>query len=126
MSVTININGENAGEALKELSVLAAGIAGAPASTEQTKIEKPVKGNRTTKAAEKVDPAPSREEDDQSADDQEDIPSVVDLRAKAQEVGKTPEAKKAIKALLDTYGVKAISDVPEDQRVSFLADLDLV
>ncbi|OIJ17076.1 hypothetical protein BKP37_00615 [Anaerobacillus alkalilacustris] len=54
----------------------------------------------------------------------DDVPSVVDLRAKAQEKATSPEAKKAIKALLDEFESKSISDVPEDKRVEFLARLE--
>lgn len=54
----------------------------------------------------------------------ENVPSVVDLRAKAQEKAKTAEAKKAIKALLDEFESKSISDVPEEKRVDFLAKLE--
>lgn len=53
-----------------------------------------------------------------------DIPSVVDLRAKAQEKATSVEAKKAIKALLDEFGSKSISDVPEEKRAAFLAKLE--
>lgn len=52
------------------------------------------------------------------------VPTVVELRAKAQEKGKTVEGKKAVKALLEKYGSKSISDVSEDQRVAFMAALE--
>ena len=54
----------------------------------------------------------------------EEIPTVVDLRAKAQEKGKTTEGKKAIKALLDEFGSKSVSDVPEEKRAAFLHKLE--
>lgn len=54
----------------------------------------------------------------------EEIPTVVDLRAIAQEKGKTPEGKKAIKALLDEYESKSISNVPEEKRAAFFAALE--
>lgn len=53
----------------------------------------------------------------------EDI-SVVDLRAKAQEVGKTQEAKKAIKELLTKFECKSISDIPADKRADFMKGLE--
>jgi predicted lipid-binding transport protein (Tim44 family) len=71
------------------------------------------------------EPEPDSEEEPQQ-DSQADVPTVVELRAKAQEVGSTPEAKKAIKALLDKFGSKSISDIPEDKRADFMAELDLV
>lgn len=55
-----------------------------------------------------------------------DAPTVVELRAKAQEVGTTPEAKKAIKALLDKFDAKSISSIPEEKRADFLTELDLI
>ena len=51
------------------------------------------------------------------------IPSVVDLRAVAQEKGKTAEGKKAIKVLLEAYESKSISTVPEEKRADFLKEL---
>lgn len=54
----------------------------------------------------------------------EDIPSVVDLRAVAQEKGKTAEGKKAIKALLEAYESKSISTIPEEKRAAFMSDLE--
>lgn len=53
----------------------------------------------------------------------EDI-SVVDLRAKAQEVGKTQEAKKAIKELLTKFKCKSISDIPAGKRTDFMKELE--
>ncbi|MFB5192768.1 hypothetical protein [Alicyclobacillus fastidiosus] len=53
-----------------------------------------------------------------------DTPSVVDLRAKAQEKGATSDGKKAIKALLNEFESKSISDVPEEKRAEFLARLE--
>ncbi|GEO27053.1 hypothetical protein AAC03nite_28380 [Alicyclobacillus acidoterrestris] len=55
-----------------------------------------------------------------------DIPTVVDLRAKAQEKGSTPEGKKAIKALLEEFESKSISAVPEERRAEFLARLEAI
>ncbi|GLG01708.1 hypothetical protein Alches_17480 [Alicyclobacillus hesperidum subsp. aegles] len=53
-----------------------------------------------------------------------DIPSVVELRAVAQTKGATPEGKKAIKELLNEFGSRSISEVPEDKRADFLARLE--
>ncbi len=53
-----------------------------------------------------------------------EIPSVVELRAKAQEVGKDPAKKPKIKALLNKYGSPNISEVPEEKRAAFMAELE--
>ncbi|WP_025848726.1 hypothetical protein [Paenibacillus ehimensis] len=129
MSVLIQINGENAGEAIKELSALAAGINGqaaAPAATQEA--PKPSRGRAATKptsaAAEEEPKNESAESNTVQEDEDGPAPTVVELRAKAQEVGTTPEAKKAIKALLDEFGSKSISDVPEARRSAFLKRLE--
>lgn len=140
MPVQIIINGENAGEALKELSALASGTT--PATNEITisvdekklaeavlkpkeKVEKP-KPERPAKA-EKPEAPPAEAEDpkeEQSKKPEGKVPDVVELRAKASEVGKTPEGKVKVKELLNKYGFSSISAVPEDQRAEFLADLE--
>ncbi|SCW40212.1 hypothetical protein SAMN04487970_1005184 [Paenibacillus tianmuensis] len=129
MSVLIQINGENAGEAIKELSALAAGINGqAVAPAPAPEAPKPSRGRTATKpapaAAEEGEPKNEPTESDLGeGDDDGPVPTVVELRAKAQEVGTTPEAKKAIKALLDEFGSKSISDVPENKRHAFMSGL---
>jgi len=55
--------------------------------------------------------------------DEVEIPTVVELRAEAQKHGQSPDGKKAIKALLTKFGSKSVSDVPEDKRAEFLAEL---
>ena len=54
----------------------------------------------------------------------EEIPTVVELRAMAQLKGGTADGKKAIKALLNEFESKSISDVPEDKRAAFLQKLE--
>ncbi|MFB0845737.1 hypothetical protein [Paenibacillus oleatilyticus] len=128
MSIQITINGGDAAEAIKELSALAAGING-QASTAAPALEAP-KAPRG-RAATKPTPAAAEEEPKNEAaesgpgeeDEDGPVPTVVELRAKAQEVGTTPEAKKAIKALLDEFGSKSISDVPENKRHAFMSGL---
>ncbi|SCW41032.1 hypothetical protein SAMN04487970_10063 [Paenibacillus tianmuensis] len=127
MSVLIQINGENAGEAIKELSALAAGINGqAVAPAPAPEATKPSRGRATTKptpaAAEEEEPKKEAAESDMGEEDGP-VPTVIELRAKAQEVGTTPEVKKAIKALLDEFGSKSISDVPENKRHAFMSGL---
>ncbi|QCT03319.1 hypothetical protein E6C60_2607 [Paenibacillus algicola] len=58
---------------------------------------------------------------DQNSDE---IPTVVELRAKAQEIGKDAKKKPAIKALLDKYDSPNISEVPEGKRIAFMAELE--
>lgn len=140
MPVQIQINGENADEAVKELSALASHFTGAApiaASTEKSAPKKEDKPKQEKpKAADKPKPkkeepetegAESNDSDQEgnaSDSDGEYIPTVVDLRAKAQEKGKTPEDKKKIKALLDEFGSKSISDVPEESRIEFMQRLE--
>ncbi|GAA4827805.1 hypothetical protein GCM10023310_00580 [Paenibacillus vulneris] len=133
MAVLIQINGENAGEAIKELSALAAGINGFSAAPVQEEIKPPRKRTVAEKPAAAAadeqkggqDPMGTSEaqsgQDDNN--DERPIPTIVELRAKAQEVGSTPEAKKAIKTLLDEFDSKSISDLPEDKRRAFMSRL---
>lgn len=132
MSIQITINGADALEVIQELSILAAHLT-SPKSTDPVKAEKPARGsNKTANAAatetkKESDPALDQEEtgnEDGDKGSTEDIPTVVDLRAKAQEVGTSAEAKKAIKALLDKFECKSISDVPEEKRADFLSELE--
>lgn len=131
MQFSITITGEDkeltpAVQAL--VAALAEGNAYVTVGKPNAEPEKP-KRNRT--APKNEEPTkPDSEEDKSDADDQsdddgnvEEIPTVVELRAKAQEVGTTPEAKKAIKALLDKYESASISNVPEDKRSAFMAEL---
>lgn len=159
MPVQIHINGENAEETIRELSVLASHLSlsvaaaqvAASSAPEATKAAEKTTRSRSAAKAEPVketvsepidetvstpvepDPVsettPEEEEAaDQSRSDEavstDPIPTVVELRAKAQEVGTTPDAKKAIKALLDEFGSKSISDVSEDKRAAFLKRLE--
>lgn len=142
MSVLIQINGENAGEAIRELSDLAAGITGkaAPAAApaeapKQTRTRKtePVKETPAaeedpkTTSAEPEDEPDAGAEPDEEGDPDEPVPTDVELRAVAAEVGKNgAEAKKAIKALLDKYGVPNITSVPLDKRIAFKRELEAI
>lgn len=89
-----------------------------------TQISKPEGKKDTTKAPENKPQKPPEPEKTENEDPTEAIPTVVELRAKAQEKGTTPEGKKAIKALLDKIGSKSISDIPEGKRAAFLRDLE--
>ncbi|MHB1651641.1 MAG: hypothetical protein ACYCVD_04080 [Desulfitobacteriaceae bacterium] len=132
MNITLNIVAGSSAElqeAINGLASLAVITGGAVAPKSET--EKPKRGNKVTTQTE----TPSEnepgvesgavEDTGETAPDkvEENIPTVVDLRAKAQEKGGTPEGKKAIKALLDAFGSKSISDVPEERRTEFLQKL---
>ncbi len=99
-------------------------------STDQAQSEKPKRQRRAAQSDVAEQPSQPAQEEQTSDTEQKpqktDVPTVVELRAKAQEIGKTPEAKKAIKALLDQFGSKSISDVPEEKRADFLSELDLI
>lgn len=67
-------------------------------------------------------PAPDRQAEE--AANYVNVPDVVELRAAAQEKGKTDEGKAAIKALLVQFGSKSISEVPDGRKAEFLAALE--
>lgn len=147
MSVQIIITGGDAAESLLELSTLAKGFnaitaastpvdAQVSAAPAQVAPETPKRARKTKEepaetGAPDREPAPDEDapaagpviKDDSSPS--EPIPSDEDLRALATEIGrKGPEAKKAIKALLDQYGSANITGVPEGKRVAFKRDLE--
>ncbi|ASJ54231.1 hypothetical protein BP422_12140 [Brevibacillus formosus] len=150
MNITLNIEAANPGE-LQEAIVGLAGIVGfvndgtgIQLPTNKEDGEKPKRGNRSTskpdkqqapesdsKAEDKVEDKKANEDSSKSSEEEdggggEDVPSASELLAKAQQVGTTPEAKKAIRALLEKFGSKSISNVPEDKRAEFMAELDLL
>lgn len=124
MSVTININGENATEVLHELRDLAAGLGGTVTPVQEEKPEsKPAKRPTEKKATKPIEDVaePVKESEDVSTDKAtEDVPTVEELRAKAQAV----EDKAAVKALIKEFGAKNITTIPEDRRAEFLARLE--
>jgi len=126
MNISLHIEATSPSE-LQEAITGLAGITGA--ATPQTETDKPKRSNR--KADKQPDPNPVETDQpdhgQESTDDTEkpeSLPTVVELRAKAQEKGTTPEGKTAIKALLDEFGSKSISDVPEEKRIAFLQKLE--
>ncbi|WP_028560657.1 hypothetical protein [Paenibacillus pinihumi] len=145
MPVQIHISGENAEQAIQEFSVLSAAFVGtvAPAATPDVSAksipvvtEKPKQKRQTAKVENEpevkpeVKPEPEQVEEpdlqeEDASEDPEDIPSSVDLRAKAQEVSKADPANRAkVKELLDNFGCKNITEVPENKRVQFMAELE--
>ena len=121
MSIQIKITANSADEIVQLVQDLASVLPGMdpaaiPLKTEVSTVD--------------PEPKPGLKQDDntQSETSQptlfENIPDIVELRAKAQEKGKTPEGKKAIKDLLEKYGCQSISTVPEEKRAAFLAELE--
>lgn len=146
MSIQIHINGEDATEAIRELSVLASHLSPSAGSVKEvattSETQKPEKNTRS-RSSKPINEAPVKEEiadrdndvdntssdpvnGSEGTDDTEQVPTVVELRAKAQEVGTSPERKKKIKELLDKFKSKSISDVPEDKRAAFLKGLGVI
>lgn len=133
MNITLHIEAVNPAE----LQEAIAGLAGIVGGTVSTPLPEPEKPKRSSRVAPKPEPekqpdsepvvesGTSEEAAEETTDTaKEEIPTVVELRAKAQEKGTTPEGKKAIKALLDEFGSKSISDVPENVRIAFLRRLE--
>lgn len=115
MPIQITITAENAVEATQLVHDLAGAMSDMdpkdiPGKTEVSTLDKP---NREELLSESKAQAK-----------QIDIPDIVDLRKVAQEKGKTPEGKKAIKALLQQFGCQSISAVPKEKRAEFLDKLE--
>lgn len=136
MNITLNIEAGNPGE-LQEAII---GLAGMVNGSALPQVEKPKRGSQGTTKPEKQqdtksdskpveDPKTEEETTGDTAETEtgtgtEEVPTVVELRAKAQEKGTTPEGKKAIKELLVEFESKSISDVPEEKRTAFLHKLE--
>lgn len=119
MPIQITITANSAGEIVQLVQDIASVLPGMDPATIPPKTE-----------VSTLDPEPEPKTGAQPQDETnqptlfENIPDIVELRAKAQEKGKTPEGKKAIKALLEKYGCRSISTVPEEKRAEFLAELE--
>jgi hypothetical protein len=61
--------------------------------------------------------APPQTKSDKSA---EDAPSIEEIRAQAQ----TVKDKAAVKALIEEFGAKNLTGIPEDRRAEFMARLE--
>lgn len=132
MPVQITINGADAAESIRELSALASGLTGAAPVV--TPVGEPKKETKKTVKQEKPEPDSVKEEApagdpaiEESDDiDSADIPTDVELRAKAQEIGKKmgAEGKQAIKELLNEFGSPNITGIPEKRRIEFMARLE--
>lgn len=131
MPVQITINGDNAAQAIEEFATLSAAFGGTAAPSTNVSDEpkqRTRKTNEVKKEQQKVTPDKTVTQDEEAGTDGDteevEIPTVVELRAKAQEVGKDPKKKPAIKELLGKFESASISDVPEESRAAFMAELE--
>jgi len=141
MNITLNIEAGNPVELHEAITGLAGIMSGTVAP--QPKSEKAKPNSRVTtklpdpKPTTDADPSseamantpdtaaeePMESEEPSTETETEEIPTVVELRAAAQEKGGTPEGKKAIKALLDEIGSKNLTEIPEEKRAAFIQKL---
>ena len=128
MNITLNIEAESSAELQEAINGLAVIVGGA--IVPKSGPEKSKRGSKVTTQTDKSAESKMVEvgavedtEENQSDNVEENIPTVVELRAEAQKHGQTPEGKKAIKALLNAFESKSISDVPEDKRMAFMVEL---
>lgn len=141
MNITLNIQADNPVELQAAIEGLAKqGLVNVTGEAKEVvKTPKKVQAKKETtpsepkkeeapKVEEKQDVTPkeTKKEETPKVEGKQDVnvPSVVELRSMAQEKGKTPEGKKAVKALLVELESKSISTVPEEKRAEFLAELE--
>lgn len=134
MNINLHIEASDPMELQQAIANLAAGLN--PHTTDQpaTTRKRSAKVKQEEKSADPVPEEKPTEKEEKPAEKEvpvkeepigEDrIPSDVELRAIAAEKGHTPEGKAAVKGLLNKYGSPAISKVPDDKRMAFLADLE--
>lgn len=133
MNITLNIVASDPTELREAIAGLAGIVTGAPVPTQEKKRT----SKEIPKPEKQPDPDPEKQSEIESTTESQileetpedptetkEIPTVVELRAAAQLKGQTPEGKKAIKALLDKFESKSISDVPDDKRAAFLTGLE--
>lgn len=131
MPVQIHITGENAQEAIQEFATLSAAFVGAVAPTPAPVKEDKPKRQQTVKKQEEVKPEVSEPDpveepvpQEEDFDEQGVIPTAAELRAKAQEISKAdPDNRAKIKELLNEFGCKNITEVPEGKRHAFMSAL---
>lgn len=127
MPVQITITGVNVAESLKELSILAAAIAGTErleTPKRQRKADKLEIAKDIAQELESVE-NPKLEEDTENINVNEvRVPTVLELRSAANKKANTADKKEAIRALLDEFGSKGVSDIPEENRLHFLARVE--
>lgn len=122
MEITININAPELAHAIETLAI-AIGC-----TMDKMNVGEPIKGAVQQKMTKQQyeEKAQAETETENKISNTEYIPTVVEIRAKAQEKGKTPEGKAAIKELLNKYESKSLSTVPEEKRAAFIKDLEAI
>lgn len=129
MPVTITINGENAAQAIEEFTTLSASFIPVSSKSVVEESQKPRTRKSTATPKEPEDKSDEAGEKEQEPEQESvltgdvEAPTVVELRAKAQEVGQDAKKKPKIKELLNKYDSPNISEVPEDKRAAFMAEL---
>ncbi|WP_199926363.1 hypothetical protein [Brevibacillus brevis] len=136
MNISLNISTDSPAE-LKDAIIGLAGVVGFVQDDTGFRLpaeEKPKQQRRNTgKPSEdklkadqqeepKADPKPEKTGAGSSEGDEE-VPDIVEVRAKAQNA-KTPEARAAVKALLEKYGAGSLSEIEPGDRRAFMDDLD--
>ncbi|UTG84511.1 hypothetical protein [Bacillus paranthracis] len=131
MNITLNIQADNPIELQAAIEGLAkqglVNVTGEAKEVVKTPKKAQAKKESTSSEPKKdVAPKETKKEETPKVEEKQsaNAPSVVELRSTAQEKGKTPEGKKAIKALLVEFESKSISNVPEEKRAEFLAKLE--
>lgn len=98
-----------------------------PDGAKDVKKDKPKKSEPApeTKTEEKVGDVAEETEATETTDSTPDVdePTPEELRAKATELSKAGK-RDEIKALLDKFGVKNITAIPEGKRAEFMAELE--
>ncbi|MGG4196131.1 hypothetical protein ABEW50_22055 [Paenibacillus jamilae] len=131
MPVMIQITGENAGQAIEEFAALSTAFTGAvnTVTAAAPVVEDKPKRQRTTKTVTKPETTKETEsveeiENEASTETPGDgIPTFEDLRAVGKEKGQTADGKAAIRALLDEFESKSLSEVPDGKRTEFMKRL---
>ncbi|ARF67245.1 hypothetical protein B7C51_04555 [Paenibacillus larvae subsp. pulvifaciens] len=126
MAIEIKINADNAVELKRDLGALLSLVDGTPAKTpaavETTKAteEKPKRQKKQVAKQEET-----KQEEAKEPVAPSDVINIDDLISKARGISdQSPEARKAVKALIRKFGVTNISTIPEEKRAEFLAELE--
>lgn len=126
MKIEVNIQ---APELVSAINNLANAMGSAPVVapvSEPKEDKKKATSKKTDKPKSDDKSAKTKETDKPKADEpkqETEIPSVEDVRAKTAEAAKVGK-KAEIKALLDDFGVNAVSKIPEDKRADYLTKLE--
>lgn len=128
MAVNIQITGDNAAEAAKELRAFASFMVVQQAAEVETAVTSEIERQtkRARKSNEKAEKAELVKEqlpvedqpESKTSEEQENIPTIVELRSAAS------TKKKETKALLNELGYSGLSNIPEEERADFLAKLE--